>query len=315
METALLDQGEDRLATGVDEAGSLVSRLRRQLQLRQRQDEMARQRETLQARSRRVARRPGVVPEHPGLAGHPLCGRGHAGAGRIGLVERRLLGWPVAILGLAGWLVAVVAKVSHGAFGARANSISVESQLELLGTQIKQAQQERDSLDAQLPHGSGSLEARSGRRRRKNLPALEELLPLEANLQTARQRAQTARRRLEQLTATLKEARFPLASARLRRANLPETLVPPGRPPLGRRGTRRRYRHVVNCASRREELAAREKELAALASRIEEIAQQVELNYTVSRPPSAAQAAFGGRRRTTYAARAAAAPAARRPTK
>ncbi len=112
LETALLDQGQEELAGGVESAAALVSRLRRRLQLQQRQHEMSHQRESLQGDH-------GELLESQVLSLGTLAWLGVPFVIGVmlvvgGLVWSRVasLGWPVAILGLAGWLVAVVAKIS-----------------------------------------------------------------------------------------------------------------------------------------------------------------------------------------------------------
>ena len=298
LETALLDQGQEDLASAVEQAGSRVARLRRRLQLQQHHDDMSHQRETLQ-------RDHGELLEDQVLSLSTLAWLGVPFVIGVMLVLGGLvwssvaaLGWPVAILGLAGWVVAVVAKTSMERSAAKELD-QCEKQLELLVTQIKQAQQEMETLDAELPRGSGSLEARLAAAE-KDLAGLEELLPLEANLQTARQRAQTAHRRLEQLTAAVKESRSNWRTA-LRRVNLPETLSPQSVRQLAE-GNAHTLQTRRQLASHREELATREKEMAALVARIEEIAQLVELNYTISDPHLLLQrlSAAAAEQRTLY---------------
>ena len=67
----------------------------------------------------------------------------------------------------------------------------------------------------------------------KNLAGLEELLPLEANLQATRQRVVTTQRRVEQLEVAVKESRARWRNA-LRQLNLPEDYVSAGREAVGR---------------------------------------------------------------------------------
>ena len=205
LESALLDQGQEDLTEAVEQAGSQVNRMRRRLQLEQRLEQMQHQRQDLRKDH-------GELLEDQVLSLTTLAWLGVPFVIGVMLVVGGLvwssvasLGWPVAILGLAGWGVAVIAKISMERSAAR-DLAQCEKQLELLGKQIEQAQQEVADLDALLPRGGGSLEARLSAGE-KELASLEDLLPLEANLQTARQRVQAARRRLDQLTAAVKESK------------------------------------------------------------------------------------------------------------
>ncbi len=280
LESALLDQGQEDLAAALQQMGDLVGRLRRRIQLQDHHDQMCHKRDTLRHEHGELLEEQVLSPSTLVWLGVPFV----VGVMLVisGLVWSSLasFGWPVAILGLAGWLVAVVAKVSMERAATRELE-QCERQLELLGDQLAQSGQEMETLDAQLPRSSATWSARLAAAE-KELSALEELLPREANLQAARQRVQNAQRRLEPLTAAAKEARARWRAA-LRRVHLPETLSPQAVRHLadGNAQTTHTRRQL---SSRREELAAREKELAALSSRIEEIALQVDLNFSVSDP-------------------------------
>ena len=85
-------------------------------------------------------------------------------------------GWTLAGIGLAGIGIAVGAKLafersSHGQLAA------CEKRLDLIRSQIRQAEEDRDALDARLPGAaaSGRLAAAE-----KELAALEALAPLDA---------------------------------------------------------------------------------------------------------------------------------------
>ncbi len=199
-----------------------------------------------------------------------------------GLVWSRAasLGWPVAILGLAGWGVAVVAKISMERSAAR-DLEQCENQLGLLTQQLQQTQSEMDELTAQLPKNVGNLQHKM-EESEKELATLEQLLPLEANMQTARQRVHTTQRRLDQLTESVKDARARWRSA-LRRANLPETLSPQAVRQLAE-GNEHILQARRQLEQKRAELDSREQELATLASRVTRIAEQLELNYPISDP-------------------------------
>ena len=191
-----------------------------------------------------------------------------------------VLGWPVATLGLAGWAIAVIAKVALERSAAQELE-QCEKQLELLQSQTKQAKQEQTQLDEQLPRSAGSLDGRLASAD-KDLARFEELLPLEANLQATRQRVQSLQRRVDQLDAAVKESRARWRSA-LRHCHLPENLSPQAVRQLaqGNERTRQFQRHLQR---RRDELAAREQELTALTLRVEEMMEQVKLTSVSDDP-------------------------------
>ncbi len=190
------------------------------------------------------------------------------------------LGWPVAILGLAGWAVAVVAKVSMERAAAR-NLEQCEHQLETLNHQIGQLEDELGTRQDSRDRDATDVERRM-RKSEQELATLEQLLPLEASVQSARQRLQTAQRRVEQLTEAVEEATSRWRST-LRRAGLPENLSPSTIKQLaeGNEQVLQARRHLE---LKREELSSREQELTTLAARVTKIAEDVELNYKITDP-------------------------------
>ena len=280
LEAALIEHGCERLAPAVEAAGALVTRLRRRMQLRQRLDECGQQRDELRRHQSELL--DGQVLSLSALAwlGVPFVVGVMLVLGGVFWATAPMLGWPIAVLGLAGWGVSVVAKLTMERTARRELEQS-EKQLELLESQIKRAKQERDELDAQLPRGGGSLEVRLAEAEKK-LAGLEELLPMEAEVQTARQRVQAAQRKAEQVEAAWKESRGRWRGA-LRRAELPEDLSPQAvrQWAEGNEQTehaRRRMQH------RREELDARQRELNALIARIDDMMLQVQLTPTSDDP-------------------------------
>ena len=116
----------------------------------------------------------------------------------------------------------------------------------------------------------------------QDLAGLEELLPLEANLQAARQRVATTRRRAEQLEESSKQARAQWRAA-LRRLNLPEDMSPQAVKQLAE-GTQQTMHSRRQLDIRREEYEARERELKTLVTRVNQLVEQVQLNYSSPDP-------------------------------
>ena len=112
LETALLDRGQEDLSQAVEVAGSSVSRLRRRVQLDTRLDQLSRQWDSLQRDHRELLEEQVLSPTTLVWLGVPFV----VGVALLlgGLVWSRaaMLGWPMAVLGLFGWLAAVVAKIT-----------------------------------------------------------------------------------------------------------------------------------------------------------------------------------------------------------
>ena len=98
-----------------------------------------------------------------------------------------MVGWPLALLGLGGWAIAVGVKY------IMERNISNEleecnAQLERTVKQLKQAKQEAQEIDDQLPTGGGPLDARL-QTAQQRLEQLERMLPMETERQEARRQA------------------------------------------------------------------------------------------------------------------------------
>ncbi len=280
LETALLDQGHEDLATAVEQTGSEVALLRRHRHLDERVSEMVRQKTALQRDHHELLGEQVLSLKTLAWLGVPFVVGVMLVIGGVVWPSVPSLGWPVAILGLVGWGVGVAAKISMERSAAR-DLEQCERQLDLLTNQIKQAQDELDEVAAELPRNVGDLDKKMARSE-SDLATLEELLPLEASLQAIRQRAQATQRRFDQLTESVKDARARWRQA-LRRADLPETLSPQAVRQLAD-GNEDLLQTRRQLKLKREELASRSQELATLASRVTQIAEQVELQYAISDP-------------------------------
>ncbi len=177
-------------------------------------------------------------------------------------------GWGLALLGLAGSACAALAKILL----ERSNVHQLDAcqkQLGVLKSQMEQAAQDRDALDAQLPAGGGAIQVRL-QAAEKELAALEELTPLDTRRSAARQEAATAAQRAAEASAELQTARRRWRES-LAAAGLPETLLPKQVRRLAQQGDRiaERQRRL---AQRREDLAGRQREFDSLAARIAQLA-------------------------------------------
>jgi uncharacterized protein YhaN len=269
IDAALAGRNDRDLSALMDRAGNLVAQLRRRLQADERLGQVTRYQGELEEQSRQLLQRQ-LLPVWV------LASLGGVFALGVMLVLSRLLlstvtgpfGWALSVLGLAGTGAAALTKITL----ERSNDRQLEAcqkQLAMLQLQVQQAQQERDTLDQQLPRGGGPLAGRL-EAAEKELAALEELVPLDARRNAARQDAEAARRRLaqaeEESTAARRRWRDALAAA-----GLPGTLLP------------KQVRQLVRCCDeigqmlrrlshRREEWEQRTGELDRLVSRIAQVA-------------------------------------------
>lgn len=267
IESALNARGETDLATAMDRAGGLVSQFRRRVQLDERLDQLTRYQIELEERGRRLGDRQ-VLPI--GVL---------AGLGGVFVVGAMLLlsglfmpaiGLVTAVLGLAG----MVAVVGSKKMLERSNAHQLDGcqkQLAMLQQQVQQAKEDRDSLDAQLPRGSGTVSSRLQAAER-DLASLEELAPLDTRRSAARQEAEAASRRAATAKDELSSARRRWRDA-LRMAGLPEDLGPKQVRRLMQHGDRlgEIQRRLVQ---RREDLTRRQRELESLSKRIAQLASE-----------------------------------------
>ena len=186
-------RGQQELTAALDQAGNLVSQLRRREQLDGRLDQLARYQTELEDRSRRLVDRQllpvGVLV---GLGGVFVFGVVLILAGLLHAGLRSPARWAGRwrVLGLAGFVAAAGGKVML----ERSNVHQLDAcrkQLDLLRSQVEQTKTDRDALDAQLPRGGGPIAARL-QAAEKELAALEELAPLDARRTAARQEAEAA---------------------------------------------------------------------------------------------------------------------------
>ncbi|MDZ7617814.1 MAG: AAA family ATPase, partial [Patescibacteria group bacterium] len=271
-ETAAAFSGrkENELAGAIDQAGARVSQLRRRLLVDDRLDELTRYQGDLEEQSRDHLQRQ-LLPVWVVMA--------FGGCFALGviLVVAGLF-VPASVTGSFGWVMTVLGLLgaSGSGFGKvlmeRSNANQLEAcqrQIVMLQAQIKQAEEERDALDAQLPQGGGPIAVRLQAAERE-LALLEDLVPMRGKRDTARQRADAAARRMA-------EAEGDLTAARRR---FSESLAEIGLPPkLNMKQVRRVVAQCEQHAElfrqlqrRREEMQLRRRELESIAVRVRELA-------------------------------------------
>ncbi len=278
LQSSLDARGEKQLSAATERLSALVAQLRRRLQVEQRLSQMQRLREELEDQRR-------TLLDQQMLPGWILTALGGLFIAGILLVLLTIwnvfsptslvgsLGWPLASFGLVFTGVSIVLKL----FLERANARRLEecqTQLRAVRAQIKQTQEERDSLDRQLPRAPGTLEARLQAAERE-LAALEELVPLDAQRETARQQT-------EAVAVRIKEAESDLANARRR---WEEAVVAAGFPRgVSPKQVRQLAAHAGEIKElhdriqrRREELEHRSAELESLTTRIAQLVEDLQV--------------------------------------
>jgi len=278
IQSALEARGERDLHQAAERLAKLVSLLRRRLQIDERLDELARHRENLEQENEGLVERQVLSAGKLALVGGGfVLGSALLLFGVVGaLVASPLLpamGWGTGATGLALMGGAAAAKRSLERSAVRRVKRSQE-QLRMLKLQIHQARQERESLDQQLPRGSGPLADRLEAAQRQ-LAELEELIPVDARRQAAEEgatasgsRAEEAQRELAAATRRWNEA--------VRAAGLPAGISPRQLARLIQRGEHIRALRD-RLARLREEHSQRAKELQGLVGRITQLARQAGL--------------------------------------
>ncbi len=223
LESTLLEQGQGNLPAAVDEVSGRVRQLRRRLQVEERIDKMTRHRQDLEEEHQELLEDQVLSLSTLAWLGVPFVVGVMLIMGGLYWSTAAMLGWPVALLGLGGWGLAVAVKISLERSASRELE-QCERQLDLLRTQLKEAREEREQLDTQIPRGGGALDVRLAAAE-EELEKLEHLLPMEADVQAAAQRVDAAERRVRQLTSALDEARASWRGA-LRRVGLPDSFSP-----------------------------------------------------------------------------------------
>lgn len=282
IDSALKARGEKDLAQAMDRVGGQVTQLRRRVQLDERVEQMGRYQVELEEQSHHLLENQLLpAPLVFGLGAVFVVGVVLLMAGLF--IPASILGslrWPLSLLGMAAAAGAVATKFLMERASARRLE-SCQKQLNLLQLQIKQAKQERETLDEQLPHGGGPIVSRL-QTAEKELAALEELVPLDARRQAAQQEADAAAERASQAESGLTTAQRRWREA-LAKAGLPQNLSPKQARDL-----------VVRCDDvvdtqrrldrRYEEFQQRSHELEALKARIVQLASDCRVTLQSDEP-------------------------------
>jgi len=291
IEGALSARDEADLAEAMDRVGGLVAQLRRRVQLDQRLDQMERHQVELEEESRDLLQRQ-VLPAGllMALGGVFVASVMMILAGLAGvLVSQSIVGsfaWPLALLGLAGLGAAVAAKFLLERSNARRLE-GCHKQIRMLQLQIKEARQERRTLDEQLSISDASVAGRLGSAE-EDLAQLEDLVPLDARRKAAEQEAKAAEGRARQLRGELDAARRRWQQA-LHTLGLPTRLSPKQVRDLAS-GSTQIGELQRRLEGRYEEYEARRRELESLTDRIAQLASEANLPIQSEDPVAQVQA-------------------------
>lgn len=275
VRAALAGRPEKELTSAIEHAGTLVTQLRRRVQLDERLEQMARGRGDLENHGHDLLQRQ-VMPLGvlAGLGGLFVVG--------VTLVLSGLflhgtffgpVGWTLALLGLGGTCAAAGSKFYFERTAAQQLDAG-QKQLGLLEGQIAQAKEERDALDRQLPKGGGPLLTRL-QAAEKELARLEELLVLDGKRSVAQQQAESARShagqlRTEQHRAQRKWQHY-LATAGLPADTRPSALR------LLMRSRRTRSESTARLDRLRIEADGRRRDLDGFVGRIRQLLAELEI--------------------------------------
>ena len=289
LQTALAAHEAPDVATATDRAGNLVAQLRRRTQVDERLDQLTRNQTELTEESQHLLGRQLL----PGWILAVLGGAFVLGVVLIlaGLLLQTSLtgaaGWLLALLGVAGAVLAAGGKFLLD----RSHDQQYETgqrQLTMLAAQIKQAKEERDVLDTQLPHGGGPLAVRLTAAE-KELAALEELLPVDTRRAAAAQ-SSTAAATQADAAQTRTARRIGHGCNRSAAAGLPPKVLPRQITQL-LSGCEQIQELARRLSARREELQQRRRELDLLHGRIAQLV--ADTGVAVAAPGSTAPGSAG----------------------
>lgn len=282
IHVGLAGRPEGDLTAALETVGQQVSQLRRRVQIDERIDQLKAHRQELEEQSDHLV-------DRQLLPGGVLTGLGAAFViGAVMILSSMIM--PVAVIGSLGWALAVVG-LGGAAIGGAGKVIwektaerklaECEKQLERVVLQLKQAREERESLDGQLPPGAGPWHIRLAEAE-KHLAALEDLLPLDARRQLAEQEAAEAKRQRREALAESESAQQRWRRA-LSEAGLPSDLKPKQlRQAMARRGQMRETTQRLD--ARRQELAARRQALVRMSDRLGNLLEEARLEPADTSP-------------------------------
>ena len=271
LKDALRHGNAESVAAAIEDSGRIAAQWRRRLHLDERIAQLSRYRDELDEESHRLtAKQLLPLPMLAVLGGVFALG---IMLFLLALVFPQYVGggWglTIATIGVAGSAAAALGKWMFEKYHAERLD-GVRKQLELLDVQRKQAEEERDALDRQLPRGSGPPAVRA-KAAEAEVAQWEALLPVEAQYHEAIRDGQAAADRVSQATRELRSAEERWHDA-VRRAGLRGSWTParvkqllPALRRLRELGTAKRQ--LV------EEHDRTQRELRALADRIAQCAR------------------------------------------
>jgi uncharacterized protein YhaN len=282
IETAMTGGEKIGLPMDVDEAGDLVARLRRRMQVEQRLNKSREHAGELQQQSQDLIDEQ-VVPVS--LFSWLLA------VFVLGFVS--LAAWimlPETVIGkYGGWIAAVGIGGSVFAWllkyfvedSAADRLDACHKQLDLVGDQIREAQDEMQQLDRELPITEGSVAMRLEHAER-HLAELERMLPVESKRREAAQEITAAERRLE-----LAQEKHAAAEAnwknKLRALGLPDDVHPDNLATMAGQ-----FEQVQQLSqridNRRDDAARREREFETVSRRIFALAEETGLRVEDAEP-------------------------------
>lgn len=191
------------------------------------------------------------------------------------------LGFLMMMLGGGCFFVAMGLKY-HWERIARDELDDYRHQIELIRQQLKRAKNERDEIERQLPEtlvSGWDLELKDAESR---MARLEDLVPLESRVKTARMNLEELRHRIaaQEREVTAKQETW---RATLRSVGLPETLSPLQVQEITERSSRIASNHA-RVDQYKSELADRNRELGLLTHRIDDLIQETGVTIEAGNP-------------------------------
>ncbi len=280
LKDALRQGNAESVAAAIERAGQVAAQWRRRLHVDERIGQLGRYREELEEERRRLtAQQLLPLPLLAVLGGVFALG---VMLFLLALVFPHYVGggWglTIAAIGVAGSAAAALGKWMFEKYHAQRLD-GVRNQLELLDVQRKQAEEERDTLDRQLPRGSGPPAVRA-KAAEEEVARWEALLPLETQYQEAVRDGQAAAERVSQAERELRAAEERWQAA-VRRAGLRGSWTP-----ARLRQHLPALRRLRGLAKSRQRLAEEQervgRELRSLAERVAQCARDAGATVTGS---------------------------------
>jgi uncharacterized protein YhaN len=273
------------LTDALAEAGDLVSKFRKRVQLDERIGQMT-------VRERELEERGHESLENQMLPTWVLAGLGSLFVVGCALVLLFLAGmllpgslgdslrWPVGLVGVAAAAAAGLMKFLMER-NAEGRVDKCHQQISVLSQQIKQAKGEREELDERLPRGGGPLVSRL-QAAEKSLAKLEELLPLQSERDTVTAAADRSREQSEAVRDRCRDTRK--RWLRLLADNGLPADLPPKQLKSFARGRRQAVGLGASIVDKKSELGRRRIEYDSLASRVAQLVSQVGIAAKSDRP-------------------------------